>query len=165
MLMPVSTIYAPPRDTPEPVDAIMVLGPPEQTRIDTALELIAEGYSENLVISASNSAGPNGIWENTLCTNPQAFTVHCEQSDPFTTQGEVGMLRGLAEENGWDSAIFITFTPHISRVRLYVDRCFSGVTYVISDESTLDISRAVFNYYYQIGGFVKSGLVTTGCAE
>lgn len=117
-LIPVSTIYAPTRDTPRPVDVIMVLGPPEQTRIDTALALIEEGYSENLVISASNSAGPNGIWKNPLCTKPQTFWVHCEQSDPFTTQDEVGMLNAIADENGWDSAIFITFTPHISRTRL-----------------------------------------------
>lgn len=165
VLMPVSTIYAPLPDAPEPVDVVMVLGPPEPTRIQTALALIEEGYSENLVISASNSAGPNGIWENPLCTKPQPFTVHCEQSAPFTTQGEVGLLNALAQENGWDSAIFITFTPHVSRTRLYVERCFDGDAHVISDGATLAVDRALFHYFYQLGGFLKASMITPGCVD
>ncbi|WP_271985725.1 YdcF family protein [Pseudoclavibacter terrae] len=164
MLAPVAPIFAPLRAAPVPADVILVLGPATDSRLDLAERLLNEGLSERLIVSAAHYGSGHTIPNIELCARPGDRRITCKQAVPFTTQGEVGMLEQQAGKNGWTSAIIITDTPHVTRARLYAERCFTGTTTVISDEARLDVIEAVDEYWYQTGAFAKAFLVTPGCA-
>lgn len=164
-LSPLQPIYFPAADQLQTADAVMVMGPPEQSRLDLAEQLIESGYAKEMVISAGNSPGPYSIRSTQFCMEPQLFSVHCEQSAPFTTEGEVALMGRLAEERSWDTVIFITFTPHVTRARLYADRCFSGTAIVLTDGVEQPLRRLAVQYFYQTGGFVKALIANDDCAS
>ncbi|WP_424464556.1 YdcF family protein [Pseudoclavibacter helvolus] len=162
-LAPIQPIYFPVMDQLQPADAVMVMGPPEQSRLDLARDLVERGYAQEMVISAGNSPGPYSIRSTRFCMEPQVFPVHCEQSAPFTTEGEVAFMARLAEDRSWDSVIFITFTPHVTRAQLYADRCFPGTSVVLSDGVEQPLERLAIQYFYQTGGFVKALFTSDEC--
>ncbi len=164
LLTPIAPIFLPHTGAPIQADVILVLGPPEPSRIALAEDLLSEGYSERLVVSASDTGGPYFLQTLPICNESHDFKVLCAQSQPFTTQGEVGLLNDLAERNGWDTAIVITFTPHVSRTQLYLDRCFKGTAHVVADDRPLTPAEAAYEYVYQTGAFTKAFLSTSGCA-
>lgn len=164
LLTPVGPIFSPVQGSPTHVDVIFVLGPPETSRLELAQELMAAGYSENLLISTPEFGWRYRAEGIGLCTVPQEFSVTCLQSEPFTTQGEIGALEQLSQEHGWDSALLITFKPHVTRTHLYLDRCFSGSADVIYDNTPISPREAVYQYGYQTGAFAKAFTRTTGCA-
>ncbi|MGO2748727.1 MAG: YdcF family protein [Pseudoclavibacter sp.] len=143
----------------------MVLGPATDSRLALAEQLLDEGLSERLIISAAHHGSGHTIPEIGLCSRATEWRITCKQSDPFTTQGEVGMLEQQAKKNGWSSAIIITDTPHVERTRLYASRCFTGTATVVSDESELNFGGTLGEYFYQAGAFAKAFLVTPGCSS
>lgn len=164
LLLPIPLIFAPKIDRPEPVDVILVLGPPEETRLDLAVSLIEKGYSSRLMISVSETDWPYSADAISLCTAELAYKVYCQQSEPFTTQGEIGWLTKASEYMNWDSAMVITFEPHVSRTRLYLDRCYGGDSLVISDGMMpRNFTGLAQQYFYQNAGFAKALVVTTDC--
>lgn len=124
---------------------------------------MSAGYSENLLISTPEFGWRYRAEGIGLCTVPQEFSVTCLQSDPFTTQGEVGALEKISLERGWETAILITFKPHVTRTQLYLDRCFSGDAEVIYDDAPITTRGAVYQYGYQTGAFAKAFTQTRGC--
>lgn len=163
VLTPVAPIFAPLRATPGPSDVILVLGPATDSRLALAERLLNDGLSDRLIISAAHHGSGHTIPEIGLCSRATEWRITCKQSEPFTTQGEVGMLEQQAEKNGWSSAIIITDAPHVERARLYASRCFSGTATVLSDESELSLGGLLGEYLYQTGAFTKAFIVTPGC--
>ncbi|RFA17961.1 hypothetical protein [Subtercola boreus] len=97
-----------------------------------------------------------------ICTTPQPFAVYCETPDPFTTQGEARDLSALAAEHGWTSATVITFTPHVVRSRMIMERCFTGDLRMVADDTHLTPAGWAYEMLYQTGAFAKV-LLDTGC--
>ncbi|WP_414171324.1 hypothetical protein [Clavibacter tessellarius] len=96
------------------------------------------------------------------CNGEFPYPVTCDTPSPFTTQGEARYLRDKSEENGWTSAIVITWTPHVTRTELLFDRCFDGDLMVVEDPVDFSLRQWISQYTYQSGAFVKA-LVTPGC--
>lgn len=163
-LIPARLIFFPAHDQPRTVEVIMVLGPAEESRLELATYLLESGYSSNLMVSVSDKDWPFSSEAIDVCHQPQDFQVYCEHSTPFTTQGEIGWLTSLADYMNWDSALVITFEPHVSRVRAYLERCFPGESVVISDGTGLETpTDYAYQYAYQSAGYVKAMTLSSGC--
>lgn len=161
--LPIPGIFFPEKQEPHRADVILVLGPPDQDRLDLAVSLIEAGYSDNLIVSAKSSGRTHNLNLMPICQEPQSFFVHCETSKPFTTQGEIGLLQELAVQNGWTSAMIITFSPHLARTQIYADRCFNGTTTLIAPERVFTFEELVYQYFYQTAALVKARTLTSGC--
>lgn len=144
-------------DEPRPVDAVLVLGPTNEAKLQTAQRLLEEGLADTLVLST-----PVGEFAE-FCAAEHDFEVLCFRPSPSTTQGEARELGSLAEARGWDSAMVIAMTPHITRARMIVERCFDGELAMISDGAALSLTEWIGQYIYQTGAFVKAFTVTPTC--
>lgn len=144
-----------------PADAIFVLGGPDDARYTLGIEYALEGLAPQLVFS--NPVGAEAIWMIDLCRHQRySFTVSCIEPDPPTTRGEARALRRLAESNGWESVIVVTYTPHISRARYILQRCFKGDLIMGETEADLSPPDWAWSYVYQTAGYVRAAL-QSGC--
>ncbi len=149
----------PSTDTPRKTDVIMVLGPPQPSRIAIAQKLLGEGLSKNLIISVPPLTNRyDNATTITPCRGLPGVTVYCRTPNPFTTRGEAHILRSLSAKNHWTTATIITFTPHISRARFIVQRCFAGKLTMVADRTPLPLGTWVYQYLYQTGAFGKAFL-------
>lgn len=143
-------------DSPGRADVIYVIGPATPSRIELAEEMLDAGLSDTLMISVPDPA------EHPICDSHPEFTVYCRRPEPFTTQGEARELAAMAAEHGWTSATVITFTPHVTRTRVLMERCFTGTLRVAADPTELPLAEWAYQYLYQTGAFVKVAL-NPGC--
>jgi hypothetical protein len=161
ILAGIPLFVSPPAAQPGKADVIYVIGPPNPTRRDLAAKLVDEGFSDTVVFSVP-ADGPQSRAELAACNGEYPYPVTCDTPDPFTTQGEARYLKEKSEENGWDSAIVITWTPHVTRTQLIFSRCFTGDLMVVEDPVDFDMRQWISQYTYQSGAFLKA-LVTPGC--
>ena len=150
---------------PAQADVVYVIGPPTPARIALARELIESGAADEMLISVPGDALAQGTPSRgrfSACNLPGG-DVLCRAPDPATTQGEARLLAETAQEQGWDSAIVITMTPHVSRARMIIDRCFDGelTMRAVSDQPS-GLGGWVHQYLYQSAAFVKA-LAAPGC--
>lgn len=164
LLAPIGPVFFPARQVPFKADVILVLGPASDSRLLYAERLVKTGYSDTLLISAAVSGPGRTPLIEQFCAKTKPFTVHCQQAEPFTTQGEVAWLERSAAGQGWSTAIIVTETTHLQRTRLYTERCFSGTARVLSDETPLSPVDLPYEYAYETAGFIKAALVSRGCA-
>ena len=151
----------PQRDKLRPADAIFVLGGPGDSRYTLGLEHALQGSAPQVVFS--NPIGSDATWLTDLCMHQRyRFTVSCIEPDPPTTRGEARALRRLAQSKGWHSVIVVTDTPHISRARYILERCFDGVLIMNSNEGPLLPPDWAWSYVYQSVAFVRAAL-QSGC--
>lgn len=156
-----SVYVRPPRDEVHPADAILVLGGPGATRYSVGLEYALEGYAPRVVIS--NPIGSESVWLTDLCTHRRyEFSVSCFEPEPPTTRGEARELRRLAQSEGWGSVIVVTQTPHITRARYILGRCFDGELMVVDSMDDLSAWDWAWGYVYQTAGYIRAAL-QTGC--
>lgn len=108
-------------DTVDHVDAIVVLGGGEHVRLQTGLDLFAEGAGDVLVLSAGTAeeATTHGL-------DCDDSTVVCVDPTPVTTAGEARTISELAAYRGWASLAVVTSTYHLSRARALFGQCFDG---------------------------------------
>lgn len=141
---------------PEHVDAVYVLGPPTRARTDLGRRLVAEGVADTLLISVwpSDLDAPPGEKDVVACDEP-GMRVICFSADPRTTQGEARDLAEYARSNGWDSVAVITQTPHITRARVLLERCWSGELSMLSSGEPHTLGEWAYEYVYQTGAFAK----------
>jgi hypothetical protein len=148
-------IYVYPRtDTPTASDVVFVIGPATKSRLAIAQKIIDDGLAKNYMISADS----NGQRWIPAC-KAKAYngaTVYCAQPEPFTTQGESEWLKTMAEIHHWNSAIVITKTSHISRARMWLERCFSGQLEMVADPNPRQFRDWIFEYAYQTGAYGKA---------
>ncbi len=163
-LVGVPLYVLPARDEPRAVDAVYVIGPPTDPRMELAESMVDDGLTDTVVVSLGEWAEERDKWPeaSAVCDEPQDFTVYCSQPDPFTTRGEARWLRELVDAEGWESVAVITTTPHLTRTRVIMERCWDGDIAYVSSGEHLDPWYWAYHYAYQSAAFVKVWL-EDGC--
>ena len=138
-------------------DAVIALGPlNSEDRIDTALALVREGVSKNLVLSVA--PGDNHMAPLiSLCAGTYLPGVHvtCFRAAPETTQGEARQIRVLAKQHDWSKIAVVTSRYHVSRARTLIERCFSGSLAMVAPSDTPSILGWGYQFLYQTVAYVK----------
>lgn len=154
-------VYMNPQTDPlRPADAIVVLGGTAYERFDIGLDLAKRGYAPYLLISRSTGADDRKM--DKYCDGHFTFTVSCFIPDPWTTEGEAEEIRSRAQEFGWHHIIVITFTPHVSRARYIVGKCFDGELTMVASPPPSGFAFWSWMFVRQSGSYVKAFL-TPGC--
>ncbi|MGU3432708.1 YdcF family protein [Actinomycetes bacterium M1A6_2h] len=154
-------VYVKPQLDPlRPADAVVVLGGTPYKRFEYGIQLAEEGYAPRVLISNSQGAADPRMQQ--ICGGSYSVTVDCFIPDPWTTRGEAEQIRDETARLGWKHIIVVTFTPHISRARYIVSRCFSGEITMVAVDQHLSFGDWVANYIYQTAGYAKT-LTEAGC--
>lgn len=141
-------------------DAILVLGGHGFRRYPFGIDLGMRGWAPKVVLS---NPGADNEWLTQACNAPRSgIEVVCFEPDPPTTLGEGRELHRLAERYGWRSVIVVTFTPHISRARFILQRCFNGELIMVASPTHMSLLDWVFEYAYQTAGYVRA-VLQPGC--
>ncbi len=143
-------------DEPRETDVVYVIGPPTDARMTVAESMLDAGLANALMVSVD----PDEDWKRAeaACAEPRPYPVYCSKPDPFTTRGEAQWLRAMTAEHGWDSATVVTFTPHITRTRVLMKRCFDGDLALVEGETSLAWWYWAYHYAYQSAAFAKVAL-------
>ncbi|MEC4838831.1 YdcF family protein [Mycobacteroides chelonae] len=154
-------VYMHPQTDPlRPADAIVVLGGTPYERFDVGLDLAKRGYAPYLLIAQSTGANDRNM--DKYCKGHFTFTVSCFIPDPWTTEGEAQEIRAKAQELGWHHIIVITFTPHVSRARYIVGKCFDGELTMVASPTPSGVAFWSWMFVRQSGSYVKAFL-NPGC--
>ncbi|WP_433660368.1 YdcF family protein [Nocardia sp. CA-128927] len=147
-------VYVRPRtDAPAPADAILVLGGAHDGREQLALRLAHEGLAPRVLVS---NPYEHSAMINRICHGGYSFEVVCFDPSPRTTRGEGRELASLARAGGWHRVIVVTFTPHISRARYILGKCWAGELLFADPAPRLSVARWAYDYIYQSAGYVKA---------
>ncbi|WP_280316476.1 YdcF family protein [Nocardia wallacei] len=147
-------VYVRPQvDRPARADAIMVLGGAHDGREELGLRLARDGYAPVVVFSDPYEHSPR---MNRICHGGYSFRVECFDPEPRTTRGEGRELAARARAGGWQRVIVVTFTPHVSRARYVLGKCWGGEILVVDARPHVSIGRWAYNYLYQSAGYVKA---------
>lgn len=151
-------VYVLPTTDPVPAhaDAVLVLGPPTRARTELGRDLVEQGVADTLLISVWRSELDAAPGENDVvaCDEP-GMRVLCFTAEPGTTQGEARALADYARSNDWSSVVVITQTPHITRARVLLERCFDGRLSMVSSGEPSTLGAWIYEYVYQTGAFAK----------
>ncbi|MFE6859749.1 YdcF family protein [Nocardia sp. NPDC057668] len=148
-------VYVHPQLDPlRPADAIVVLGGTPYERFDLGLELARRGYAPQLLISRSTGADDPEMAK--YCDGHFAFQVSCFEPDPWTTQGEAQEVGRRAARFGWRHIIVVTFTPHISRARYILGKCFDGELTMVASPTPTGPRFWSWMYLRQSAGYLKA---------
>ncbi|MDF0530647.1 hypothetical protein P0W64_13805 [Tsukamurella sp. 8F] len=156
-------VYVAPRtDAPTRADAVVVIGGPGAERYTYGIELAERGLAPRLVISDPDWASHQIV--GPVCAQPsrRGYTVTCFRPDPPTTKGEIKELNKLAHSEQWRTIDLVTFTPHVSRTRYLLDRCYSGDVRVSANPQHIGFVETAWQYVYQTAGYARA-LVQRGC--
>ena len=141
-------------------DAILVLGGDGFSRYPFGVNLGTQGWAPKVVLSIP---GIDNEWLTKACNTPRSgIELDCFVPVPPTTLGEGRELRRLAERYGWRSVIIVTFTPHISRARFILQRCFDGELIMVASPTQISLRGWAVEYAYQTAGYVRAAL-QPGC--
>jgi hypothetical protein len=123
----------PPTGMPDRVDAIVLLnGPSDLNRLETALGLARERRASFLVISYSPE-GPHWWTGGSVCApRVTEAKVICFIPNPDTTRGEAEFVGRVARQYHWQSIVLVATAPQDSVALLRTKRCFSGKIYMIN---------------------------------
>ncbi|MFI1917493.1 YdcF family protein [Nocardia sp. NPDC020380] len=135
-------------------DAIVVLGGTAYARFDVGLKLAQEGYAKELVISRSTGADDPNM--DRYCDGKFDFTVYCFVPDPWSTRGEAEEIQRLTKAQGWKHIIVVTYTPHVSRARYIVEKCFHGQLTMVASPSDSGPKFWTWMYIRQSAGYVRA---------
>ncbi len=147
-------VYVDPRvDRPARADAILVLGGAHDGREQLGLRLAHDGYAPRVLFSDPYE---HSAVMNRICHSRYSFQVSCFDPSPRTTRGEGRELAALARANNWHRVLVVTFTPHISRARYILEKCWGGELLFLDPAPHLSVARWAWDYAYQSAGFVKA---------
>lgn len=175
----------PASDLPAATDVVYVIGPPSDERMEVARQMVADGLTSAVMVSldpeeyaewpAAARACAGATEKTDASTDPGARTglwtaepetahaqIHCSKPDPFTTRGEARELALQMAEHNWESSAVVTFTPHITRARMIMDRCETGGVAVVDADESIPAWFWVYSYAYQTAGFAKATILQ-GC--
>ncbi|MET9488868.1 YdcF family protein [Nocardia sp. NPDC006630] len=147
-------VYVRPQlDTPMRADAILVLGGAHDGREELGLRLAHEGFAPRVLISDPYR---NSGLINRICHGGYSFRVECFDPNPRTTRGEGRYLALRARQEGWHRVIVVTFTPHISRARYILGKCWGGEVLMLDSHPSIGVLRWSYQYVYQSAGYAKA---------
>ena len=142
-------------DAPARVDAVLVLGPPDEDgRLQVAEQMAARGLTSTVVVSVNNRYQKTAV--NFCRQPPHGIAVYCFTPDPGTTRGEAEHLRQLVRQHGWTRVAVVTSTYHVSRARMIVQRCFGGTLLMVPARASHSVADWAFQYVYQSAGWIKA---------
>ena len=141
-------------------DAIVVLGGTPYERFDIGIDLARSGLAPELVIAAST--GLDDPRMDRYCRTGYPFRVQCFEPHPWTTQGEAQEIRRLAAKGHWRHIIVVTFTPHVSRARYIIGKCFDGELTMVASPAPTNLAYQAWMYVRQSAGYLKA-FTETGC--
>lgn len=149
-------------DSPEPADAIVVLGPGRGgERLERARSLVDQGLADTLVVSMARG-GQRRATDEACGSPPPGVDVVCFTADPFNTRGEARWVSQLAAARGWSSLLVVTSDYHVRRAGLLFGRCFRGRLTVVGAPSGLGPS-VVLTDVHEAGGLLQATLVARDC--
>ncbi|WP_194837865.1 YdcF family protein [Nocardia sp. XZ_19_369] len=150
-------VYVRPQTDPlRKADAIVVLGGTAYERFDLGLDLAQRGYAPTLLISRSTGLDDHEM--DRYCAGRFDFTVSCFVPDPWTTVGEAHEIRRRAQQFGWRHLIVVTHTPHVSRARYIVAKCFDGDLTMVASPSASGLRFWTWMYLRQSAGYLRTFL-------
>ncbi len=150
-------VYVRPQTDPlRNADAIVVLGGTAYERFDIGLDLAQRGYAPTLLISRSTGLDDHEM--DRYCAGRFDFTVSCFVPDPWTTEGEAQEIRRRAQQFGWRHLIVVTYTPHVSRARYIVAKCFDGELTMVASPSASGLRFWTWMYLRQSAGYLRAFL-------
>jgi uncharacterized SAM-binding protein YcdF (DUF218 family) len=142
-------------DEPERADAIVVLGGGlYDGRVELGIRLASEGYAPQVVFS--NPYGSYNGKMRRVCGGEFTFAVSCFAPDPGTTRGEGREIARRAKAEGWKRVIVVTYTPHISRARYIIGKCWDGELLMVPSTPDLSFKTWAYNYVYQSFGYGRA---------
>lgn len=156
-------VLFPRTDSPERVDAIVVVAGAKDDRYIYARHLAETGVADRILVSQpTTSTGPYATALDSYCaTTPitardgRKIDVECFAPDVDTTEGETTAATRIARERGYESLLVVTYWGHVSRVRMYFEQCFDGPIYVTDTPRPLSKSRKDA-LLHETGGYVKA---------
>lgn len=143
--------FDPPTDKVVPADALIVLAPQSETRMNAAIELMNGGFAGTLVISTPSVSGTPDLCR----AGTVDFPVICFEPEPVTTQGEARGIRKIADQHDWRTLNVLTSKSHISRSRVIIGRCFDGELNMLSDGEKLPPKSWVYRVAYETAALAK----------
>lgn len=160
---PLAPIFSPLPVSPERADAILVLGPATDARLNYAISLADSLQVETIYVSVGLRVNEMDRGQLAICQGSNNFLVKCDRPQPMTTLGEINMLQRAAEIEQWQDVIIVTSKTHATRTRLYADRCYNGESWVTWPDEVLSPRKAMREYIYQATAFVKAFTFTATC--
>ena len=152
-------------DSPDRVDAIVVVAGAQDDRYIYARHLAEEGAADHILVSQpADASGPYATALKSYCaTTPitardgRSIDVECFAPDVDTTEGETTAATRIARERGYESLLVVTYWGHVSRVRIYFEQCFAGAVHVTDTPRPLSKSRKDA-LLHETGGYFKAFL-------
>lgn len=153
-------------DSPDRVDAIVVVAGAADDRYAYARHLAEKGVADKILVSQPSTGGTDTYATaiNEYCAeNPvsardgRRIEIECFKPDVSTTEGETTAATRIARERGYESLLVVTYWGHVSRVRIYFEQCFDGPVYVTDTPRPTQISRR-YALVHETGGYFKAFL-------
>lgn len=150
-------------DSPEHVDAIVVVAGSNDDRYVYARSLAEDGVADHILVSQPPSAtGPYADSIDSYCASTPVLArdgrridIECFAPDVDTTEGESTAATRIARGRGYRSLLVVTYWGHVSRVRMYFEQCFDGPVYVTDTPRPTSISRR-YALLHETGGYLKA---------
>ena len=150
-------------DSPERVDAIVVVAGANDDRYVYARSLAEQGVTDHILVSEPPSAtGRYAAAIDSYCASTpvlardgRAIDIECFAPDVDTPEGETTAATRIARERGYRSLLVVTYWGHVSRVRMYFEQCFDGPVYVTDTPRPTSISRR-YALLHETGGYLKA---------
>jgi uncharacterized SAM-binding protein YcdF (DUF218 family) len=152
----VSLYVTPATDSPVKADAILVLGPPLEPRIQTAYRLAEAGVSDKVFVSIPSDRVPSSGKFVFCPAPPKGIEVACFVPSPFTTKGEAAYVQEMYDRGQLGTVVVVTQAPHILRARLIFSRCFGGRAEFVADDSNRSLLAWLYEFAYQTAAMVPA---------
>lgn len=161
-----SAVLFPRVDSPDRVDAIVVVAGAADDRYVYARHLAEEGVADRILVSQPSPGGSSSYAaaidaycdaSPVIARDGRHIQIECFQPDVDTTEGETTAVTRIARKRGYDSLLVVTYWGHVSRVRIYFEQCFDGPVYVTDTPRPTQISRR-YALLHETGGYVKAFL-------
>jgi uncharacterized SAM-binding protein YcdF (DUF218 family) len=143
-------------DSPARADAILVLGPPLEPRIQTAYRLAEAGVSDKVFVSVPSDRVPSSDKLAFCPAPPKDIEVACFVPSPFTTKGEARYAQEMYDRGQLSTVVVVTQAPHVLRARLIFSRCFAGRAEFVADDSQRSLLAWIYEFAYQTAAMVPA---------
>lgn len=157
-------VLFPRTDSPERVDAIVVVAGAADDRYVYARSLAEEGVADRILVSQPSPDGTSKYAtaiaaycadSPVIARDGRRIEIECFRPDVSTTEGETTAATRIARERGYESLLVVTYWGHVSRVRMYFEQCFDGSVHVTDTPRPLSKSRKDA-LLHETGGYVKA---------
>lgn len=138
---------------PDGVDAVYAIGPADD-HMAQARALMKQTGASTLVVTISVDPRTGTQYRKDFCDPSPDWKVICLVPDPYTTRGEASTLRRLVATYGWRHVVVLTDKPHVTRTRLWMDKCVPVPVTVVAASAGAAGGAGLVGVLYQSAGWV-----------